>query len=205
MSQDTPGSAPVLEGIALGTFFALVGLLGVAYGIGSWFPELASRHGVGIDAMLNYLLVTTGGLFLIGHLVLGWFIWQGSRRAEVAHRQATPKTERRVSVALGMVMALIAEGGVLAIGIPVWGEYFMGTPPDDAFVIEVTGTQFMWHARYAGPDGEFGRLRAELIEQTDNPLGLDDTDPRAADDIISPGEMSAPVNRDILVRLRSTT
>ena len=111
MSQDTPGSAPVLEGIALGTFFALVGLLGVAYGIGSWFPELASRHGVGIDAMLNYLLVTTGGLFLIGHLVLGWFIWQGSRRAEVAHRQATPKTERRVSVALGMVMALIAEGG----------------------------------------------------------------------------------------------
>lgn len=109
-----------------------------------------------------------------------------------------------MSVALGVLMAVVAEGGVLAIGIPVWGEYFMAAPPDDAVVVEVTGTQFVWHARYPGPDGEFGRLRPELIDQTRNPLGLDGSDPRAADDIVFPGEVYAPVNRPIVIRLRST-
>lgn len=192
------------EGIALGALFALVGVLGVAYGARSWFPELASRHGVGIDAMLNYLLVTTGGLFLVGHLVLALFIWQGTRRAHVSRRSATPRAERRLSVALGMLMALIAEGGVLAIGIPVWGEYFMAAPPDDAVVIEVTGTQFMWHARYPGPDGQFGRLRAELIDSASNPIGLDGDDRRSADDVVWTGEIYAPVDRTILIRLRSS-
>ena len=85
--------------------------------------------------------------------------------------------ERNWGVALGVLMAIVAEGGVLAIGIPVWGEYFMATPPDDAVLVEVTGTQFMWHARYPGPDGEFGRLRAELVNSASNPLGLDPEDP----------------------------
>ena len=30
-------------------------------------PELASRHGESIDAVIGYLLVTTGVLFLLGH------------------------------------------------------------------------------------------------------------------------------------------
>ncbi|MEO2199276.1 MAG: hypothetical protein ABGY72_24765 [bacterium] len=192
------------EGMALGALFVLVGLLGVAYGARSWFPELASRHGAGIDAMLNYLLVSTGGLFLVGHLVLGLFIWQGSRRQRVSRRSATPRAERRLSVGLGMLMALIAEGGVLAIGIPVWGEYYMSDTPDDAVVIEVTGTQFMWHARYPGPDGQFGRLRPELIDSASNPIGLDADDRRAADDVVWTGEVYAPVDRTILIRLRST-
>ena len=192
------------EAAALAALFALVGLGGGVYGARPWFPELASHHGAGIDAMMNYLLVTTGALFLAGHVVLGVLIWQGSRRRRVAHRQATPQAERRLSVALGVLMAVVAEGGVLAIGIPVWGEYFMAVPPDDAIVVEVTGTQFVWHARYPGPDGEFGRLRPELIDQTRNPIGVDTSDPRAADDIVWPGEVYAPVDRAIVIRLRST-
>ena len=139
-------SSGVVEAVALATLFTLVGLGGVVYGARPWLPELASHHGAGIDAMMNYLLLTTGALFLAGHVVLGVFIWQGSRRRAAA-RQAAPETERRVSVALGVLMAVVAEGGVLAIGIPVWGEYFMAAPPDDAVVVEVTGTQFVWHAR----------------------------------------------------------
>ncbi len=192
------------EGMALGALFGLVGLLGVAYGARSWFPELASRHGAGIDVMLNYLLISTGGLFLVGHLVLAVFIWQGTHRAQVSRRAASSRAERRLSVALGMLMALIAEGGVLAIGIPVWGEYFMATPPDDAVVIEVTGTQFMWHARYPGADGQFGRLRPELIDSASNPLGLDRDDRRSADDVVWTGEIYAPADRTILIRLRSS-
>ena len=205
MSADRPGAERVsLEGVALGAMFGLVGLVGVVYGARSWFPDVASRHGVGIDAMMNYLLLTTGAMFLIGHIVLAVFIWQGTRRDTVAHRQASSRMERNWGVALGVLMAVVAEGGVLAIGIPVWGEYFMATPPDDAVLVEVTGTQFMWHARYPGPDGEFGRLRADLIDSASNPLGLDPEDPQGADDVIMPGEVYAPANRHIRIRLRAT-
>jgi cytochrome c oxidase subunit 2 len=193
-----------VEGILLGAMFALVGLVGVAYGARSWYPELASRHGAGIDAMLDYLLLTTGALFLVGHIVLAAFIWQGTRRPVVAHREASPRAERGWSIVLGILMAGIAEGGVLVIGIPVWGEYFMATPPDDAVVIEVTGTQFVWTVRYPGPDEAFGRLRPQLIDSASNPIGLDESDPRSADDIVVTGEVYAPVDRPILLRLRST-
>lgn len=208
-ATESPGAASArttlsIEGVALGSLFALVGILGIAYGARSWYPELASRHGAGIDAMLDYLLLTTGALFLVGHVVLGVFIWQGARRARVVRRQATPRAELIVSIALGLVVTFIGEGGVLAIGIPVWGEYFGATPPDDAVVVEVTGTQFVWYARYPGPDGEFGRLQAPLINASSNPIGLDSSDPQAADDIVFPGEVYAPVNRTLVVRLRST-
>jgi len=190
--------------MALGALFGLVGIIGVIYGARSWFPEVASSHGVGIDAMLNYLLVATGALFLIGHVALAVLIWQGARRDRVTTRLSPTRTERVISVSLGVVMALIAEGGVLAIGLPVWDEYFMADPPADAVLVEVTGKQFEWVARYPGPDGQFGRTSAELIDgAANNPIGLDDTDPAAADDIVLVGEIHAPVDRHLRIRLRS--
>jgi len=137
---------------------------------------LASRHGAGIDAMLHYLLVTVGALFLTACLTLAYFIWRGSRREQIGSRLATRRTERLLSAVLGVGMAVIAEGGVLAIGIPVWSEYFDAVPPPDAIRIEVTAQQFMWNVRYPGPDGRFGRTDAQLIDDTVNPLGLDKTD-----------------------------
>lgn len=199
----TVGGKLSLEAMALGALFGLVGVVGVAYGARSWFPEVASSHGAGIDAMLNYLLVATGSLFLIGHIVLAVFIWQGARRDRVAVRMAHSRTERLVSVTLGVLMAVIAEGGVLAIGLPVWDEYFLADPPADAVLVEVTGKQFMWVARYPGPDGQFGPTRADLIDDATNPIGLDESDAAAADDIVIVGEIHAPVDRALRIRLRS--
>ncbi|MEM7232176.1 MAG: hypothetical protein AAF517_08385 [Planctomycetota bacterium] len=50
--------------------------------------------------------------------------------------------------------------------------------------IEVVAEQFRWIVRYPGPDGVFGRVRLDQIDQTLNPLGLDASDPAAADDIV---------------------
>jgi hypothetical protein len=58
-----------LEGALLGALFTLAGVLGVADGARSWYPAVASRH----DAMLDYLLVTTGGLFLMGRQLVAAF------------------------------------------------------------------------------------------------------------------------------------
>ena len=192
-----------LEIGVVGSMFAIVGIAGVVYGARTWMPELASRHGAGIDAMLHYLLVTVGALFLTGHLVLGCFIWRGGRPRQAAPRLASRRTELALSGALGIGMALIAEGGVVAIGMPVWTEYFDTVPPADTLTIDVTAQQLMWNIRYPGPDGKFGRTEPRLMDDALNPIGLDRTDPAAADDILTINESAVPVGRPVRVRLRS--
>ena len=183
--------------------FAATGVGAVAYGAQRWMPDLASRHGAGIDAMLTYLLASTGALLLTGYLVLAYFIWGGIRRTAIGPRFATRRTEVTLSVALGIGMALIAEGGVLAIGIPVWNEYFASRPPADAVVIEVTAQQFMWNARYAGPDNTFGRTDVALIDDATNPIGLDRSAPGGKDDIVTVNEITVPSGRAVRIRLLS--
>ena len=191
------------EAAVVAALFAAVGLGGIWYGARRWMPDLASRHGAGIDAMLLYLLVSVGGLFLAGHLALAWLVWRGSRRDQIGQRLASRRSEIVLSGLLGLGMAIIAEGGVLAIGIPVWVEYFDAVPPADAVVIEVTAQQFMWNVRYPGPDGRFGRTDPSLVDEATNALGVDRTDPAGRDDIVTINEIAVPVGRTVRVILRS--
>ena len=192
-----------LEGSLVSLLFAVLGIGGVTYGARSWMPELASRHGAGIDAMLHYLLVTVGGLFLLGYLTLAYFIWRGSRRTTIGPRFASRKVQWILSGGLGLSMAAIAEGGVLAIGMPVWAEYFDSSPPADAVAIEVTAQQFAWNVRYPGPDGTFGRTDSRLVDDTSNALGLVPNDAAGKDDIVTINEIAVPVGRTVRIRLRS--
>lgn len=202
--KGTPTSKLTVEALLVGLLFLLTGLLGVAYGgARAWLPPLASRHGAGIDAMLAYLLVTVGALLLIGYVALSVLIWRAARQQRVTLRQATRKTEWVLSAAFGLVVALVGEVGVLAIGIPVWSEYFGAIPPADAVFVEVTGQQFAWNMRYPGNDGIFGRTDVRLIDEASNPIGIDRTDPAAADDVTLQNEIAVPVNRPVRLRLRS--
>ncbi len=183
--------------------FAAVGVGAVVYGARTWLPGVASRHGAGIDAMLNYLLLTVGALLLISYLALAWFIWRGSRRDAIGARFASRKVEIGLSVALGVGMAMIAECGVLAIGMPVWSEYFDSAPPADAITVDVTAQQFMWNVRYPGRDGKFGRTDPRLVDDATNPIGLDRTDPDGRDDIVTLNEITVPFGRAVRIRLHS--
>jgi cytochrome c oxidase subunit 2 len=203
MADERSGATMKPEALLVGLLFLLVGVLGIAYGAREWAPPLASQHGAGIDAMLRYLLVTTGGMFLVGHIVLAWLIWRGSRRTRVTHRMSSYRTEKRFGVALGLVMALVAEGGVLAIGIPVWDEYFMADVPPNAVLIEVTGKQFEWHVRYPGPDGTLGPKSVALIDDVTNPVGLDRSGSGGADDIVTINQITVPVSRPVRIRLQA--
>ncbi|MBI2833716.1 MAG: cytochrome c oxidase subunit II [Acidobacteria bacterium] len=202
MRRIFPLKLPV-EALLVGGLFLLTGFLGVGYGARIWLPPLASRHGAGIDAMLTYLLVAVGALFLVGHVALGVLIWRAARQPRITHRLATRKTEWVLSAALGLLMALVAEGGVLAIGIPVWSEYFGAVPPRHALLVEVTAQQFVWNVRYPGDDGVFGRTDARLIDDASNPIGTDRDDPAAADDVVLQNEIAVPVGQPVTVRLRS--
>jgi cytochrome c oxidase subunit 2 len=192
-----------IEAALVSLLFAVAGFGGVAYGARVWMPALASRHGAGIDAMLSYLLVTVGAVFLAGYVALAWLIWTASRRQAIRSRLATRGAELTLSGVLGLGMALVAEGGVLAIGIPVWNEYFDASLPADAVIVEVTAQQFMWNVRYPGADGRFGRTDPRLVDDTANPLGIDPADSSGRDDVVTLNEIAVPFGRTVRVRLRS--
>ena len=70
-------------------------------------------------------------------------------------------------------------------------------------MVQVTGEQFAWNVHYPGPDGKFGRTDIKLLDAQENPLGLDRSDPAAKDDVTTLNQLYLPVNKPIIVRLRS--
>ena len=96
------------------------------------------------------ILAAVAFVTLTGHgiwVLLAFIIFQGFARKAIALRMPGVKTERLFSIILGVIMTLVAEGGVLAIGLPVFNVYFNTAPPEDAVVVEVTGQQFAWNIR----------------------------------------------------------
>ena len=165
-------------------------------------PPLASEHGAGIDTMIHFTLTTTGSLILLGHAILGFFLWRFGGREKISFRIASYRMEKRWSLGVAIVMAVIAEGGIMFLGLPVWGKVFDAEPPANSITVEVTTEQFAWNVRYAGPDGVFGKSAPKLIT-LDNPIGVDFNDPAAKDDIIDLNTLRAVVNRPLHVRLKS--
>jgi cytochrome c oxidase subunit 2 len=188
-------------GLVSAVFAAIAGLTVYGFASRSWMPAVASEHGPGVDGMIDYLLVATGALFVVGHAVLAWFIWQGRRGDAPKAPRVKPIVEWLWALVPALAMTVIAEFGVLALGLPVWGKVY-GPPPKDALVVEVVGKQFEWLVRYAGPDGKFGRTEPRHVHAVDNPMGLDAKDPAAKDDVVLQ-TLHLPVGRPILVRLRS--
>jgi cytochrome c oxidase subunit 2 len=180
----------------------LIAIGAVVFGARTWLPPLASEHGAGIDTMINFTMGTTGIMILLGHAVLGAFLWRFGGRDKVSFRMANYSMEKRWSLGVSLVMLVVAEGGVLALGLPVWGKVFDTAPPANSIVVEVTTEQFAWNVRYAGPDGVFGKAAPKLIN-LDNPIGVDKDDPAGKDDIIDLNTLRAVVNRPLHVRLRS--
>jgi cytochrome c oxidase subunit 2 len=191
------------SGRALAFAVWTIGLVVVALALSRrWLPPLASDHGTGVDRTLHFTMLSTGIMILLGHAFLGYLLWRFGRQDHVSFRLASRQTERRWSVTAALIMAVIAEGGVLALGLPVWNQYFGSTAPSNALVIEVTTEQFAWNVRYAGPNGIFGRTEPKRIT-LDTPLGIDAADPHGKDDIVGLNVIHAVVNRPVKIRLRS--
>lgn len=202
-----PADAPVPSSAGLAKPLALLFVvMAIAVAFGFWskgrLPELASRHGQHIDNTIHYLLAATGILFLAGHGVLTWFVlrYAGSNAAGSPHAGA--KLEKRWALFPVLVMCVVAEGGVLGIGLPAFAEVY-GEPDKDAVTVEVVAKQFEWLVRYPGPDGVFGAVDHALVNDARNPVGLDKKDPASKDDIVLRGQLSLPVGRMVVIRLRA--
>src|SRR5438132_7949491 len=94
---------------------------------------------------------------------------------------------------------------VLLVGFSIPGWYQWGKRVEretNPLEVRVVGEQFAWNVHYPGPDGRFGRTDVKLVS-ADNPLGLDKSDPAAKDDVTTINQLNIPVDRPILVHLRT--
>ncbi len=165
-------------------------------------PPLASAHGGQIDGLIGWthvfmliLFVGWGGFFAYA-LVR----FRRSRHPVANYTGAKSHTSSYLEVAVAVVEAVLLVG----FSIPIWAARVDRMPSaSESLVVQVTGEQFAWNVHYAGPDGKFGRTDIKLIDLQSNPLGLDRSDPAAKDDVTTLNQLYLPVNRPIIVRLRS--
>ncbi len=165
-------------------------------------PPLASAHGGQIDNLIGWIHIFMFMLFV------GWsafFLYtivrfRRSRNPVADYKGVTSHRSTYLEVGVAVVE------GVLLIGfaIPLWAARVDSLPPEnEALVVQVTGEQFAWNIHYPGADRTFGRTDIKLLDLQSNPLGLDRNDPAAKDDVTMVNQMYLPVNRPIIVRLRS--
>ena len=162
-----------------------------------WMAEDISTHGQPIDDQMSETMAEAGISFLASQILLAVFIWMFS------NAKPGDKIKNFPGGATAMVLGgfLLVGTEVLALGVfgvKAWANIYFTPPAANAMPIQVQAGQFAFYFRYPGPDGTFGPLHADLInEGTQNFFGLDqDHDQDSKDDIVT-AEMAIPVNREI--------
>src|ERR1700691_5436085 len=160
-------------------------------------PDDISTHGYLIDEQMSETMAEAGIAFLAAQFVLAFFIWQFSNRGPEA------KIKKFPGGATGLVIAafLVVGVEVLALGVfgvKAWADQYLSPPSANALPIQVQAGQFAFYFRYPGPDGGFGPLHPDLInEANENFFGLDTTHDQDSKDDIVTAEMAIPVNREV--------
>ncbi len=166
------------------------------------FPEIASAHGAQLDhvtVLLHWLMlllfVVWGSLFVY---MLFRFRQARQPKADYHGLKSNASTWGEAAVALAEVILLVG------FSIPLYSDRVDALPSEDeSTVVRVIGEQFAWNIHYPGPDGAFGRTAPDLVDAETNPIGLDNDDPAAADDITTINQLHLPVGKPALIYLSS--
>lgn len=166
--------------------------------LNSWLPTPASAHAARFDGVLA-AAHTEGALIFLSWLVV-FAIILVKFRARPGVAPGRPAGQRWPLVAIAAVV--LGDVWLLAgSALPAW--FARAVPaPAGAAEVRVIGEQFAWNVHYPGFDGRFGRTTSGLITAAD-PIGIDRTDPAAADDFVLIGMLIVPVNRPTVVHLSS--
>jgi cytochrome c oxidase subunit 2 len=165
-------------------------------------PPLATTHGAQIDGLIGWTHVFMLVLFVGWSSFLGYVLirFRRSRHPVADYRGVTSHTSSYLEIGVAVVEMVL----LFAFSVPLWAARVDRMPSEaDALVVQVTGEQFAWNVHYPGPDKKFGRTDLKLLDLQSNPLGLDREDPAAKDDVTTLNQLYLPVNKPVIVRLRS--
>jgi cytochrome c oxidase subunit 2 len=172
--------------LGVGSFlWAMGGLYGMR---GHWLPENVNEYGDIIDTLFYFILVLTGVIFVGTGLVLFYFLWKYGSAVN-----PEPKSKfTHGSHTLEVVWSILPAATLLFIAIyqmDAWADAKMRRPrivvdgqsQPKPPIAEITGRQFEWRIRYAGPDGELG----------------------TPDDLFTVNELHLPVQEDIVLEIKT--
>jgi cytochrome c oxidase subunit 2 len=168
-----------------------------------WLPPDISTTGKAVDRQLEETLIGTGVLFLAGQLMLGCFAWMASDKSP------SKKIKEFPGGATPLVTAAILVVGIEVftltfVGSKAWGAIYLAPAEPNSIKIDVQAEQFAFYFRYPGPDGKFGGVHPEKIDDgSGNYFGLDPANDVAARDDIVAASLVVPVNRPIALTLHS--
>ena len=175
-------------------------------------PPNGAMHGAQIDGLMVVIHLLMAVVFM------GWLVYfvlalvRGSRpvvsagpapKAGGGPPKKGPSGRGRVGMLSEVAIASVEIAILVGLALPLWSQRSEEAPPEGmSTVVRVVAEQYAWNLHYPGPDGQFGQTDLALVS-TENPLGLDRTDPAAKDDIVSLNVMHVPVGRPVLVYLSS--
>jgi len=164
-------------------------------------PELASKNGEAVDALIVYVHWLMIALFIGWLIYFGYAVWRFRASRNPRANYHGVKNHASNYIELGVVIAEAVL--LLGVAIPVWARA-VGHFPDakDATVIYVMAQQYAWNIRYAGHDGVFGRQDMKFVA-SDNVFGVDPADPNGKDDIQTLNDLHLPVNKPVIVYVSS--
>jgi cytochrome c oxidase subunit 2 len=183
-------------------FFGFMGFF--AWQIFAWgdrmLPVSASEHGVATDFLLDLTFWIITPVFILTNGLLFWFSFKYAHnpKRKALFFSHSNKLEMIWTIAPSLVLTVL-----ILMGLNSWND--ITTPigqEEDHVLIELTGQQFTWTARYAGADKKLGRSHVTLIEGV-NATGVDTLDVNAQDDKLVKGEFHLPVGIPVQFVFRS--
>ena len=129
-----------------------------------WMAPDISTHGQPIDEQMSETMAEAGISFLASQIILALFIWKFS------NPKPGDKVKNFPGGAKAMVWAafLLVGTEVLALGVfgvKAWANVYFTPPAANALPVQVQAGQFAFYFRYPGPDGTFGAIHPEMINE----------------------------------------
>lgn len=164
-----------------------------------YLPEASSVHGRRTDDLFWFSMGLLTIPFILVNATLFIFAWK--YRYKKGKKAVFYPENHRLELVWTAVPAIVMAVLVLT-GWKAWSD-ITSDAPEDAEVIEITGKQFGWIARYGGvDDNKLGNYDYRLID-AQNEVGIDFSDEASFDDFTNPTELHIPVGRPVLLKIRA--
>jgi cytochrome c oxidase subunit 2 len=168
-----------------------------------WLPVDISTTGPAVDHQLHETFIGTGILFFLSQILLAVFAWGASNKSSTKKVKIFPGGATPV-VAFAIIIVGFEILTLTFVGAKAWGAIYIEPAAANALKVDVQAEQFAFYFRYAGPDGIFGGIHPDKVDDgSGNYFGLDPANDVAARDDIVVGSLTVPVNQPVALTLHS--